>query len=81
MCLAVPGRVESIEGSGLAAAGKVSFAGVRREVSLACVPEVKVGDYVMVHVGLALSIVDPDEAQRVFRILDEMGLLAPELGP
>ena len=81
MCLAVPGKVESIEGTGLAATGRVSFAGVRREVSLACVPEVKIGDFVMVHVGLALSIVDAEEARRVFEYLEEMGLLAQELGP
>lgn len=75
MCLAVPGRVESVEGSGLSLRGKVDFAGVRKEVSLACVPEVKVGDYVVVHVGFALSIVDPVEASRILRDLQEMGKL------
>ena len=53
--------------------GRVSFAGVIKNVSLTCVPEAKVGDYVLVHVGLAISIVDPQEAEETFRYLREMG--------
>jgi hydrogenase expression/formation protein HypC len=56
--------------------GKVSFGGVVKEVSLACVPEAKPGDYVLVHVGFALSVVDEAEAQRVFDYLREMDDLA-----
>jgi len=73
MCLAVPGRVESIHGEDpLSRTGKVSFGGAVKEVNLAYVPEVKVGDYVVVHVGFALSIVDEEEATKVFEYLKEM---------
>ena len=65
MCLAVPGKVVSISGDDpLLKKGKVSFGGVLKEVSLAYVPEVKIGDYVIVHVGFALSILDEEAAQQ-----------------
>jgi hydrogenase expression/formation protein HypC len=73
MCLAVPGKLISITGEDLLRSGKVSFGGVVKEVSLAYVPEAQVGDYVIVHVGFALSIVDEFEAQRVFEYLEAMG--------
>jgi len=77
MCLAIPGKVTSISGDDpLLRAGKVDFGGVLREVSLAYVPEVKVGDYVIVHVGFALSRVDEAEAQQVFEYLREMDELS-----
>ena len=73
MCLAVPGRITSISGDDpLMRTGKVDFGGILKEVSLAYVPEVKVGDYVIVHVGFALSRVDEDEAKQVFEYLREM---------
>ena len=73
MCLAIPGKVTSISGDDpLMRTGKVDFGGVLREVSLAYVPEVQVGDYVIVHVGFALSRVDEAEAQQVFEYLREM---------
>jgi hydrogenase expression/formation protein HypC len=73
MCLAVPGKITSITGEDpLTRMGKVDFGGILKEVSLAYVPEVKVGDYVIVHVGFALSRVDEDEAQKVFEYLREM---------
>jgi hydrogenase expression/formation protein HypC len=72
MCLAVPGKIESITGEALERAGKVNFGGVMKEVNLAYVPEAKVGDYVIVHVGFAISTVDPEEAERVFGYLREM---------
>ena len=73
MCLAIPGRVTSISGDDpLMRSGKVDFGGVLKEVSLAYVPEVKVGDYVIVHVGFALSRVDEAEAQQVFEYLRQM---------
>ncbi len=83
MCLAIPGRLESIEGTDpLTATGKVRFGGILKEVSLACVPEAKVGNYVLVHVGMALSVVDEEEAKTVFEYLESMGELdeldAPE---
>jgi hydrogenase expression/formation protein HypC len=73
MCLAIPGKVTSISGEDpLLRSGKVDFGGVLKEVSLAYVPEVKVGDYVIVHVGFALSRVDEAEANQVFAYLREM---------
>ena len=74
MCLGVPGQVVAIEPStsGLAM-GKVNFAGVIKQVCLAYVPEVQVGDYVVVHVGFAISKVDEEEAAAVFEYLREMG--------
>ena len=75
MCLAVPGRVVRIleEGDTSLRRAVVDFAGVRREVSLAFTPEAKPGDYVMVHVGFALSVVDEAEAQKIFEYLREIG--------
>jgi hydrogenase expression/formation protein HypC len=84
MCLAVPGKVLSVAGDEpLLRAGRVRFSGVVREVSLACVPEAKVGDYVLVHVGFALSVVDEAEARKVFEYLKEMEELGElkEAGP
>lgn len=73
MCLAVPGKVLSVSGDDpLLRAGRVSFGGIVKEVNLACVPEAKVGDYVIVHVGLAISTLDEAEAQRVFDYLRQM---------
>lgn len=73
MCLAVPGRIVSIAEAGpLMRVGKVDFGGVAREVNLACVPEAAVGDYVLVHVGFALSVIDEGEARRVFAYLEEI---------
>ncbi len=74
MCLAVPGMIVSIEEEqGLALRrGKIDFAGARREVCLSFTPEASVGDYVLVHVGFAIGVVDEAEAQRIFRSLEEM---------
>ena len=73
MCLAIPGKVESITGNDqLSRVGKVNFGGVLKEVSLAYVPEVKVGDYVIVHVGFALSRLDEAEAHKIFDYFKEM---------
>ncbi len=73
MCLGIPGEVLSVEGDsrGLRK-GRVSFGGVVREVSLDLVPEARVGDYVVVHVGFALSVIDAEEARSVFRLLQEL---------
>jgi len=77
MCLAVPGKILSIEGDDpLLRAGKVDFAGVVKRVNLAYVPEAAVGDYVLVHVGFAISMVDEAEAKQVFEYLRQMGELA-----
>jgi hydrogenase expression/formation protein HypC len=77
MCLAVPGKIIAIlveEHLGLRR-GKVDFGGIRKEVCLDYTPEACVGDYVMVHVGFALSVVNEEEAQRVFDALRELDLL------
>lgn len=74
MCLGVPGRVTKIDESrpGMTM-GMVEFGGVSKEVCLAYVPEAKVGDYVVVHVGFAISIIDREEADRVFELLRQAG--------
>ena len=74
MCLAIPGKVVSIiEEADLGLRrGKVDFGGVQKEICLAYTPEASIGDYVLVHVGFALSVVDPEEAQKVFETLTEM---------
>jgi len=70
MCLAIPGKVLSISGDDpLTRMGKIDFSGVIKQACLAYVPEVQIGDYVIVHVGFALSKVDEDEAQKVFEYL------------
>ena len=77
MCLAIPGKVVSISGDDpLTRMGRVDFGGIIKEACLAYVPEVKIGDYVIVHVGFALSKVDEDEAQKVFEYLKQMDELA-----
>lgn len=77
MCLAVPGKIISISAEDeLLRSGRVSFSGIIKEVNLAFTPEAKVGDYVIVHVGFALSRVDEEEAQQIFGYLKEMGELA-----
>jgi hydrogenase expression/formation protein HypC len=77
MCLAVPGKITSISGEdSLTRMGKIDFGGVLKEACLAYVPEAQVGDYVIVHVGFAISRVDADEAQKIFEYLREMEDLA-----
>lgn len=74
MCLAVPGRIKSIEVEDpVLRSGKVDFGGVARAVNLAYVPEAGVGDYVIVHVGFAISVLDEEEAHKVLAALREMG--------
>lgn len=77
MCLAVPGKIVCITGDDpLTRMGKIDFGGVFKEASLAYLPEVKLGDYVIVHVGFAISQVDEEEAKKVFEYLREMEELA-----
>jgi len=82
MCLAVPGRIVEITNAGDIAfrVGKVDFGGIRKEVNLAYTPEAEVGKYVLVHVGFAISVIDEEEAKRVFKLLKEMGSVQEELG-
>jgi len=77
MCLAVPGKITSISGEDpLTRMGKIDFSGIHKEVSLAYLPDAAVGDYVIVHVGFAISRVDEEEAKKVFEYLREMEELA-----
>ena len=81
MCLAVPGKITHISDEGpLKRTGRVDFAGIVKQVNLSYVPEAQVGDYVIVHVGMAISRLDETEAKRVFGYLIEMGELM-ELAP
>lgn len=73
MCLAVPGKILSIEGvDPVLRSGRVDFAGIVKEINLSYVPDARVGDYVIVHVGFAISIVDEDEADRTFEYLRQI---------
>jgi hydrogenase expression/formation protein HypC len=81
MCLAIPGKVVSIEQANGLRVGRVQFGGIVRQASLDFVPEAEVGDYVLVHVGFAISKVDEEEAARTYQLLDEMGAIESELPP
>jgi hydrogenase expression/formation protein HypC len=74
MCLGIPGRIVEVDDNPLMRMGKVDFGGVTREVCLAYVPEAQVGDYVIVHVGFAISRIDEEEARETLQLLAEMGL-------
>ena len=77
MCLAVPGRILSVEGDDpVLRCGRVDFSGIVKRINLAYVPEAKIGDYVLVHVGFAISTVDEEEARQVFEYLHKIGELA-----
>lgn len=77
MCLAVPGRIVAVEGTDpVLRTAKVDFAGITKTVNLSFVPDAQVGDFVLVHVGVAISTIDAGEAVKVFQYLREMGDLA-----
>ena len=77
MCLSIPGKLIAITAQldETFRIGKVSFDGVIKEVNLTLVPEAKLEDYVMVHVGAAISVVDEEEARKTFEILKQLGEL------
>ena len=79
MCLAIPGKVAEIQQKEGVRTGRVLFGGIVREACLDFVPEANVGDYVMVHVGFAISVVDKQEAERTYALLESMGVLNEEL--
>jgi hydrogenase expression/formation protein HypC len=81
MCLAIPGKIVSIQDSEdpLFRKGKVSFEGVLRNINFAAVPEAKVGDYVLVHVGMALSVIDEEEALKTLEYFKEIDELNNEI--
>lgn len=68
MCLSIPAQLVSIRGEGLDAMGIVSLSGVSTEVSLAYVPQAKIGDYLLVHVGFAISVIEEEDAQFLLAI-------------
>lgn len=75
MCLAIPGKVLSISTQldDTFRQGKVSFGGIMKEINLCMVPEANVGDYVLVHVGVAISVIDEEEARTTFEYLKQIG--------
>ncbi|QIL89204.1 HypC/HybG/HupF family hydrogenase formation chaperone [Microbulbifer harenosus] len=76
MCLGIPGRIEEVlNGSPLERTARVSFGGICKDINIAYVPHAEVGDYVIVHVGFAISRIDEREAQRVFEYLAQIGEL------
>jgi hydrogenase expression/formation protein HypC len=82
MCLAVPGRVMAVtQQDPDVRLARVDFAGIEKQVNLSLVPEAQVGDFVLVHVGVAIARVDADEARRVFEYLEQIDAVAQELGP
>jgi len=78
VCLAIPGKILEIQELGQMRAARVQFGGIVRQVSLDFVPEAGLGDYVMVHVGFAISRVDSSEAERTYKLLQDMGALEAE---
>lgn len=79
MCLAIPGEILEIDGEEpLLRNSKVSFGGIMKTVSLACLPDAQVGDFVLVHAGIAISQIDAVEAEKVFQTLEELGALEEE---
>lgn len=77
MCLAIPGKITSISAQldDTFRIGRVSFGGIIKEVNLFMVPEATIGQYVLVHVGVAISIIDEDEANKTFEYIKKMGEL------
>lgn len=81
MCLAIPGKILETSVADGVRVGRVEFGGIVRQVCLDLVPQTKTGDYVLVHVGFAISCVDRREAERTYEALKAMGVLEQELAP
>ena len=80
MCLAIPGKILSMSGDEpLMRTARVDFGGIVKEINVAYTPEARLGDYVLVHVGFALTVIDAAEANRVFEHLDRIGEIEAEL--
>jgi len=80
MCLAIPGKIESFEEKTSPKMGKVNFDGIRKSICFEMLPEAKVNDYVLVHVGFAISLVDEEDALETLRMLKEVDELNKEFG-
>jgi hydrogenase expression/formation protein HypC len=75
MCLAIPGRViEWLDTTPLFATASIDFGGIRRNVNMTCVSEAAVDDYVLVHAGIAISLIDPSQAERLWQDLESLGM-------
>jgi len=72
MCLALPGKVMTIDRLSKPTMGKVSFGGIRKDICLEYVPDVKIGDYIIAHVGFAISTMDEEEANKTLELFDEI---------
>lgn len=81
MCLAIPGKVVEIQTGTQPLMGKVSFGGIQKDICLDWVPEVKIGEYVIVHVGFALSTMDEKEALETLKLIEEIDTFSNELNP
>jgi hydrogenase expression/formation protein HypC len=81
VCLGIPGRVIEVYDADGVRMGRVDFAGIIKDVCLAYVPEVEVGDYTIVHVGFAITQLDEESAQESLRLFAELGMVEEELNP
>jgi hydrogenase expression/formation protein HypC len=81
MCLGVPGKIIEVYEKNDLKMGRIDFGGAFREVCLAYTPEAQVGQYVVVHVGFALNVLDEEDAQETLALLREIGGLEDEIGP
>ena len=79
MCLAIPGKIVSIEGDDIMRTARVDFGGVVKQVNLAYAPDAKVGEYALVHVGFAISVIDEEEALNVLAHFEALGAIDAEL--
>jgi len=80
MCLAIPGKVQEIDRTSTPVMGNVNFGGITKRVCLEWLPDIAVGEYVIVHVGFAISKVDEEEALETLKLFEQMGTITDELG-
>lgn len=80
MCLGIPGKITQIYERNDFPMGKIDFSGVIKEICLAYVPEAKVGDYALVHVGFAISLMDEDEATETLKLIRDLVDFSEEFG-
>jgi hydrogenase expression/formation protein HypC len=81
MCLAIPGKVLEIDRTSEPVMGRVSFAGMQKRVCLEWIPDVQIGEYVVVHVGFAISRMNEAEAKKTLTFLEQIASIEEELGP
>ena len=81
MCLGIPGKVVQISGEGVLRTGKVNFDGITKDVNLAYVPEIEIGDYTIVHVGFAITQLDEESARETLDLIRQLDVLETELDP